>query len=202
MQDRAVGPGAGVPAAARAARRVRPGGHGPGHRGLHAHHDRMRQARVRRPGGLVRRPRLHRRAGQGAAVGRYADERRRLAGPEASAELRPGSPDGRTPRLPDFIAAAFTGAGDDGSGSPSWTCEPPAAAGPGHGRADDAYQRPGPRPAGRPRRATGPATPATSTSPTGSATWCPPRRAAAGCSPRRSSPASASASAPGRRCSR
>jgi gamma-glutamyltranspeptidase/glutathione hydrolase len=30
----------------------------------------------------------------------YADERRRLVGDEASAELRPGSPDGRTPRLP------------------------------------------------------------------------------------------------------
>src|SRR6266581_4855390 len=80
----------------------------------------------------------------------YADDRRRLVGPEASAELRPGAPEGR-------------------------------AAGP--------------------RRATGPATPATSTWPTGSATWCPPRRAAAGCSPRRSSRASASASAPGRRCS-
>src|SRR5204862_479291 len=32
---------------------------------------------------------------------RYADERRRLVGPEASAGLRPGSPDGQTPRLPD-----------------------------------------------------------------------------------------------------
>ena len=33
----------------------------------------------------------------------YADERRRLVGPEASAELRPGAPDGRAPRLPDFV---------------------------------------------------------------------------------------------------
>ena len=132
----------------------------------------------------------------------YADERRRLVGPEASAELRPGAPDGRAPRLPDFVTAAFTGAGDDGSVAPDLDVQPPApAAGPGHRRADHAHQRPGPAPAGRPRRATGPATPATSTWPTGSATWCPPRRAAAGCSPRRSSPASASASAPGRRCS-
>ena len=56
----------------------------------------------------------------------YADERRRLVGPEASAELRPGSPDGRTPRLPDFVTAAFTGAGDDGSVAPSLDVEPPA----------------------------------------------------------------------------
>ena len=33
----------------------------------------------------------------------YADARRRLVGPQASAELRPGTPDGRAPRLPAFI---------------------------------------------------------------------------------------------------
>jgi gamma-glutamyltranspeptidase / glutathione hydrolase len=53
----------------------------------------------------------------------YADERRRLAGPEASAGLRPGSPDGRTPRLPDFVTRA--GTGDDGSAAPSLDAEPP-----------------------------------------------------------------------------
>src|SRR6516162_7272361 len=53
----------------------------------------------------------------------YADERRRLAGPEASAGLRPGSPDGRTPRLPDFVTGAFTG--DDESAAPSLDAEPP-----------------------------------------------------------------------------
>jgi gamma-glutamyltranspeptidase/glutathione hydrolase len=37
----------------------------------------------------------------------YADARRGLVGPEASAELRPGAPDGRTPRLPAY-------AGDSG----------------------------------------------------------------------------------------
>ena len=56
----------------------------------------------------------------------YADDRRRLVGPEASAELRPGSPDGRTPRLADFVTAAFTGVGDDGSVSPVMDVEPPA----------------------------------------------------------------------------
>src|SRR5437660_2124646 len=55
----------------------------------------------------------------------YAEERRRLVGPEASAALRPGSPDGRTPRLPDFVAGAFTGVGDDGSVSPVMDVEPP-----------------------------------------------------------------------------
>jgi len=53
----------------------------------------------------------------------YADERRRLAGPEASAGLRPGSPDGRTPRLPDFVTRA--GTGDDESAAPSLDAEPP-----------------------------------------------------------------------------
>ena len=128
----------------------------------------------------------------------YADERRRLVGPEASAGLRPGAPDGRPPRLPDFVTAAFRGAGDDGSVSPVMDVEPPARLlDPGTG--EPTMRTSGPDP--KPRRATGPGTPATSTWPTGSATWCPPRRAAAGCSPRRSSPASASASAPGRRCS-
>ncbi len=73
----------------------------------------------------------------------YADDRRRLVGPEASAELRPGAPEGRVPRLPDFItgaaavtgAAAITGAAavtgaaagsGDGSVAPSLDVEPPA----------------------------------------------------------------------------
>ncbi len=36
----------------------------------------------------------------------YADARRALVGPEASAELRPGAPDGRPPRLPRFAEGA------------------------------------------------------------------------------------------------
>ncbi|HUJ08316.1 MAG TPA: gamma-glutamyltransferase, partial [Streptosporangiaceae bacterium] len=56
----------------------------------------------------------------------YAESRRRLAGPEASAELRPGSPEGRTPRLPGFVTAAFHGPWDDGSVSPVMDVEPPA----------------------------------------------------------------------------
>ena len=37
----------------------------------------------------------------------YARERRALVGDEASAELRPGSPDGREPVLPGFVTRAF-----------------------------------------------------------------------------------------------
>jgi gamma-glutamyltranspeptidase/glutathione hydrolase len=50
----------------------------------------------------------------------YADARRRLVGPGASAELLPGSPDGRQPRLPGFIAI------DEASAAPSLDADPPA----------------------------------------------------------------------------
>jgi gamma-glutamyltranspeptidase/glutathione hydrolase len=58
----------------------------------------------------------------------YADARRALVGPQASAELVPGSPDGRTPRLPDFITRAFRprASYDDASVAPSLDTEPPA----------------------------------------------------------------------------
>jgi gamma-glutamyltranspeptidase / glutathione hydrolase len=39
----------------------------------------------------------------------YAAARRGLVGDEASADLRPGSPDGRTPVLPGFVTRALTG---------------------------------------------------------------------------------------------
>ena len=58
--------------------------------------------------------------------GEYADARRQLVGPEASAELRPGAPDGRVPRLPGFATGTVTGNGDDGSVAPSLDVEPPA----------------------------------------------------------------------------
>ena len=54
----------------------------------------------------------------------YADARRQLAGPEASAELRPGAPEGRAPRLPGFVTGTFTGNGDDGSVAPSLDVQP------------------------------------------------------------------------------
>jgi gamma-glutamyltranspeptidase/glutathione hydrolase len=53
----------------------------------------------------------------------YASARRRLVQAEASAELRPGAPDGRQPSLPAFITGSFgTKEGGDGgrvSGAPS-----------------------------------------------------------------------------------
>ena len=58
--------------------------------------------------------------------GEYADARRQLVGPGASAELRPGAPDGRVPRLPGFATGTVTGNGDDGSVAPSLDVEPPA----------------------------------------------------------------------------
>jgi gamma-glutamyltranspeptidase/glutathione hydrolase len=61
----------------------------------------------------------------------YADARRQLVGPRASADLVPGSPDGRPPRLPEFATAAFRPGGgpagsDPASAAPSLDTEPPA----------------------------------------------------------------------------
>ncbi len=56
----------------------------------------------------------------------YADARRRLVGPQASADLLPGAPEGRSPTLPDFVTRTFTGNGDDVSVAPSLDVEPPA----------------------------------------------------------------------------
>jgi len=47
----------------------------------------------------------------------YSDARRGLVGAEASGELRPGSPDGRPPRLPEFITGSFGGNGGPGPSS-------------------------------------------------------------------------------------
>src|SRR5580658_5888972 len=55
----------------------------------------------------------------------YADARRRLVGAHASAELRPGAPDGREPRLPDFVTRTMTGYGQ-ASADPFLSAEPPA----------------------------------------------------------------------------
>ena len=54
----------------------------------------------------------------------YADQRRKLVGDEASAQLRPGSPDGVAPRLPGYALAGFDGQaarspGAAGSGEPT-----------------------------------------------------------------------------------
>jgi len=55
----------------------------------------------------------------------YADARRQLVGAEASASLVPGAPDGRPPRMPDFVICRTAGY-DDASVAPSLDVEPPA----------------------------------------------------------------------------
>ena len=200
MQDQAVGPGPGVRPAARPARGLRPGRHGPGPRGLHPHRDRMRQARLRRPGGLVRRPRLHRCAGQGAAVGWL---RRGPARPGRARRQPSCGPEPRTaasrccPSSSPARSGPATAGRDDITGPPASmpsrrhrgstrarASRPCAPAGPTGGRSAPG-RRHLPPGRGRPVRQHG----------VGHA------RAAAGCSPRRSSPASVSAWGPGRRCS-
>jgi gamma-glutamyltranspeptidase/glutathione hydrolase len=54
----------------------------------------------------------------------YADGRRALVGAEASLELRPGSPDGRAPRLPSAGTGPATAEELEGSGEPTFgdTC--------------------------------------------------------------------------------
>jgi gamma-glutamyltranspeptidase / glutathione hydrolase len=94
----------------------------------------------------------------------YNDARRRLVTAEASAELRPGAPDGRQPRLPDFFIASASDAsgGDDASVAPSLDVEPPPLLDPGTGeptmRTGGPTMRTGGRGSGRGSgRGTGPA---------------------------------------------
>ncbi|MEJ2121116.1 MAG: gamma-glutamyltransferase family protein [Alphaproteobacteria bacterium] len=60
----------------------------------------------------------------------YADERRRLIGNDASLDLRPGAPEGRSPRLPETVDwAPPDGAAAAGVGEPGLAVAGPAAAG-------------------------------------------------------------------------
>src|ERR1700719_2150481 len=82
----------------------------------------------------------------------YADARRGLVGPRASAELRPGAPDGRAPRLPDFITRSFQTEGPTGGRRDARRAPPPPRPPP-----PPAAAPPRPAPAGRarPRRPPG-----------------------------------------------
>ena len=63
--------------------------------GFRPYRHRMRQARLRRPRGVVRRSRFRRRAdGRRCCRDAYNDERRKLVGDSASLELRPGTVEG------------------------------------------------------------------------------------------------------------
>jgi gamma-glutamyltranspeptidase/glutathione hydrolase len=59
----------------------------------------------------------------------YADARRALIGPQASPDLIPGAPEGRSPRLPAFITHSFGISEITGSGEPS--TDPPLDPGTG-----------------------------------------------------------------------
>ena len=128
VQDRAVGAGPGVPAAAGAAGRLRPGRDGAGQRGPHPHRHRVRQARVRRPRGLVRRPAPQRRAAGRAAVGRV---RGAAAGRwwATAASARPGPGHARRRRA----AAARVRAGRRSAGRTGAAGSPRTAGTRGHG---------------------------------------------------------------------
>ena len=67
--------------------------------GVRPHDHRMREARVRRSRGVVRRSRLLRRPDRALLSREYADERRALIGDEASAELAPARRTAAQPRL-------------------------------------------------------------------------------------------------------
>ena len=98
LQDRAVGPGAGLPAAARAARRLR--ARRPRGPGLRPHGRRVRQARLRRPRGLVRRRRrAARRPAERRVRGRAAQARERRGLGRAAAR-QPGRPRAAAPAHP------------------------------------------------------------------------------------------------------
>ena len=98
LQDRAVGPGAGLPAAARAARRLR--ARRPRGPGLRPHGRRVREARLRRPRGLVRRRRRPaRRPAERRVRGRAAQARRRRGLGRAAAR-QPGRPRAAAPAHP------------------------------------------------------------------------------------------------------
>ena len=98
--------GAGVPAAARAARGVRPRRRWATRRRLRPHGHRVREARVRRSRGMVRRPDFVDVPLTSCCRAAYAASGAGSIGDDASFELRPGSPGGREPRLPSTGRAA------------------------------------------------------------------------------------------------
>ncbi len=74
----------------------------------------------------------------------YAEARRALVGPEASAELRPGAPDGRPPRLPEFAVAP----GNNAPSAAAFRSDPmaPAAARLDQGTGEPTQRTSGPDP--------------------------------------------------------
>ena len=106
LQGRRVEPGAGLPPAVAAARGLRPRGHGTRECRVRARRDRMREARFADREAWYGDPEFFDVPVDELLARAYADERRKLVGETAASELRPGSPAGRTPRLPSPVFGA------------------------------------------------------------------------------------------------
>ncbi len=151
--------------------------------GVHPHLGRVRQARLRRPRGLLRRPEVRRGADGDAAVGGL---QRRAPQARGRARLDGAAPGhDRRLRRPRRSSRARARSAPAPASRRSRASTPATA----------------PTSMVEPRAARCAAIRCTSTSSTSTATCSPRRRRAAGCSPRRSFPSSASRSARAGRCS-
>ena len=115
VQDRPVGPGTGLPAAARAAQRLRPQRDGARRRGVHPHRDRGAKLAFADREAWYGDPDFTDVPLGELLSAAYNDERRKLIGDTASTELRPGRPGGREPELPGFATRPFGIEGPDGT---------------------------------------------------------------------------------------
>ena len=179
VQDRPVGPGPGDVAATRAAQGFRFRRARSDRAGFHPPHRRMLEARLCRPRSVLRRSRFRRSADGDAVVGCLQFRAPQARHRQGLARVAPRL-DRRFRRGGETAPRSRTDRGR-------------------RRRATTGSSAPASRPSAGSARCA--ATPCISTSSIRPATWCRRRRRAAGCIPRRSSPSSASASAPARRCS-
>ncbi len=107
-EDRPVGPGSRAAAGAGPARRAGRRRARPGHRGRHPRDRRELEAGDGRPRGLVRRP-LAGRPSRTCSPPTTSRPARASSAHEADLGLRPGSPGGREPRLPEHVRRQVAG---------------------------------------------------------------------------------------------
>ena len=138
LQDRAVGPGPGVPPAARAARRGSIWRAYPEAR-VRPHRRRVREARLRRPRGVLRRPARVGGAARDAPLARVQRRAARAGRRQASVELRPGRRGRRRADLPGSTVRTRRRHGVDDAGEPTWAETRSPAATPCHLDVVDRY---------------------------------------------------------------